>query len=156
MSEVMERPQAEAEKRAVVLDPQNCALREQWRNDWVVEAAEGTSIEDVLRQEYWSLKARELHKFDRIEVVEVTGAWLVELLVLACDRTWAKVHMLQKHVLEEPTDVPQALDRYSIDWKGNSRKFAVIRKADKAVIQEGFTSRPEALAWLANHERVTT
>jgi hypothetical protein len=110
----------------------------------------------VLDSAYWAHVAMDLSQYSRIEVLEETGAWMLDLVVIATDRTWAKVHLLNRYDLAAPTEMPVALEKYTIDWKGPVRKFAVIRKADSQIIQEGFGSRGDATAWLAGHEQVVT
>ena len=67
MSEVKEL------KRAVILNPQRRGLAEQMRQDWVVNAEEGTSVQDVLDPSYWAHIAAELQQYDHIEVRLETG-----------------------------------------------------------------------------------
>lgn len=155
MSEVIEKP-APATKRAVSVQPgMQFKLREQARQDWVVDAAEGTIVEDVLDPQYWAHVASQMQLYDRIEVLVETGEWMLELVCTGVGRNWAQVQILSRHDLTPPVEAMSAAARYSVDWKGPARKFAVIRKSDSQIVQEGFANRNDANAWLSNHERVT-
>lgn len=144
-----------AEKRAVILNPQRMGLAEQLRQDWVVNAEQGTKIEDVLDPQYWAHMAAQMQPYDRVEVRLETGEWLMELIVIGVGRNWAQVHLAHKHDLEEMADTIPAAVKHRVEWKGPQRKHCVIRIADSQILQEGFSGKHEAYAWMANHEKVT-
>lgn len=151
--EVADKPKA-ADKEARQLDPQRIGLAENRRQDWVVNAEEGTRPDDLLVPGYWSHFASNFVQFDHIEVREETGKWISELVVLDSARNWAKVQQLYFHELgkREAGGAPKA---HRVEWKGPQRKHAVIRTADGEVIQDGFSVKAEAEQWADNHERVT-
>jgi hypothetical protein len=150
MEEVKDKP-----KSARILNPQRMGLAEHMRQLWMVNAEEGTTIEDVLDPQYWSHMAAQLQPYDRIDVLLETGEWLLELLVINRGRNWAQIHLLHKYDLEQRSETMPAAQKHRIEWKGPQRKHAVIRIADSQVIQDGFSSKLEAGVWLANHEKVT-
>lgn len=152
MSEVIER--TEAEKRAVFLDPQRMGLAEHRRQDWVVNAAAGTTREDVLNPQYWAHMAAQMQPYDRIDVRLETGEWMLELLVGGVGRNWAQVHLLHQHELTKIADAMPRAQLHIVEWKGPQRKWAVIRLSDGAIIQDGKQSRAEAQAWMEHHEKV--
>lgn len=158
MSEVLDKPAAqdEKEKRAVFLAGDRLHLREQVRQDWVIDAAAGTTIEDVLDPQYLAHLATGIELYSRIEVLVESGEWMLELLVVGVGRNWVKTRLLQKHELQPVAETLETAARYKVEYKGPHHKFAVIRKADEQVVQGGFPNRNEANSWLANHERVTT
>lgn len=147
MSAVME-----VAKRAVMLNPERIQLAEFARNDWVVNAQEGTAQDDVLKSEYWTHIASQMKPFDRVEVRLETGEWIMELVVLACERGWAKVKLLQKYELEEPVASMERQSEFIVKWRGPQHKHSVVRKADSAVIQAGFDSAETARMWMIDHE----
>ena len=144
------------EKRAVILNEQRFGLAEQMRQDWVVNAEEGTLVNDVLEPGYWAHIAYKMQVYDRIDVRLETGEWLMELVVLDVGRNYARVHLAKKHdFVETNLDAPVSAIKHKVEFKGPQRKWAVIRIADSAVVQEGFQGKAEAILWLQNHERVT-
>jgi hypothetical protein len=151
MSEVAEKQE---QKRAVSVMPNDMGLREHRRQDLAVDAKAGTKIEDVLQPQYWAHVAGQLGPYTRIEVLEETGAWMLELLVINCGRNWAKVQVLHKFELEERSETVPTAQSHRVEWKGPVRKFTVIRISDDLPVQDGFTTRPEAQVWLTNHEAV--
>jgi hypothetical protein len=140
------------EKRAVILNPQRMALAEQWRQDWVVNAEEGTSIEDVLDPEYFSHMASQMQQFDRIEVRMETGEWVAELIVKAVGRNWVSCHLIVEHQLEVVSDAPAATIKHDVMWRGQHHKWCVKRKSDGEVLQAGMASKDDAETWLKNYE----
>jgi len=153
MSEVMDKPVAE--KRAVILNPQRMGLAEQLRQDWVVNAEQGTTVPDVLDPQYFAHMASQLQQLDHIEVRLETGEWVLELLVTGVGRNYAQVHLLHKYDLQ-PTDESVApAAKHRVEYKGPQQKHIVLRVADGAILQSGFDKKVLALEWLANYEKVT-
>ena len=144
-------------KRAVILNPQRMGLAEQMRQDWVVNAEEGTTIQDVLDTGYWAHMAAQLQQYDHIEVRLETGEWILDLIVLDIGRNYARVYVAHKHDFADvDLKAPSGAITPKVEWKGPQRKYVVIRISDSAPLQEGFASKPEALAWMENHIKVST
>jgi len=155
MSEVMEKPKVAA--TAVHLVEARLGLAEAKRQDWVVDAEEGTRIEDVLDPMYWAHTAARFSPYDRIEVRIDTGEWLLDLIVLQAGRNYARVHLAAKHDLAGASaEVPAGSVKHKVEWKGTHKKWCVIRIADSAMLQEGLQSKELAAEWMNNHERVTS
>lgn len=150
-----EPAKVDAPKRDVRLDPQRFDLLELRRNSWAVDAAEGTSIQDVLKSEYWSLISPRLRPYDRLQVVVESGEWMADLVVLQVANTWAKVHLLHFHELEK-ADVISGSTAYKVEWKGPHLKWCAIRLADAAKVSEKHESAATAHEWLRNFERTVT
>jgi hypothetical protein len=147
MSEVLEKAK---EKRVVILNPQRVGLAEQRRQEWVVDAEEGTTIEDIMDPAYWSHMSAQFQVFDHVEVRLETGEWIAELIVLTPGRNYARVFLKAKHdLMSAEKDEPQTAITHKVEFKGPQRKHVVIRIADGAVIQEGIAAKSEAQAWLA-------
>jgi hypothetical protein len=151
MTEVATKP---AEKSARILNPQRMGLAEHLRQDWVVNAEEGTTISEVLDPQYWSHMAAVIQPYARIEVRLETGEWVAELMVVNVGRNWAQVSLLVKHDLEARSENPVAL-KHKVEWKGPQKKHVVIRIADSMILQEGFSEKSKAIEWMVNHEQVT-
>lgn len=145
-------------KRTMKIPPERMHLAQYARRDWCVNAEEGTTVEDVLKPEFWTHKASELTPYDRIEVRPDNGQWIAELLVLQVSRNWARTHLLVLHDLgpKEDEDSSAAMGgaRHDIKWKGPQRKWAVVRLADLQVVMDGFDDKLKARAWMENHETV--
>lgn len=109
------------------------------RNLWVVTAEQGTTKEDILTPSYWSHVASQFRPYDRIEVRVDDGTYFAELLILSCDRTWAKVKELSFNSLTtsdvSQTQASEEMAEFDIQWKGPVNKWSVIRKSDDAVIK---------------------
>lgn len=134
--------------------PQRTRLAEYERQDWCHNAETGTTLEDIQSDSYWALMAADFKPYARIEVRIDTGEWLAELLVLQCERTWAKVHLLKSYELTKVEDFPVSM-RHRVEWKGPQRKWSVIRTSDQQPVRDKFESRSEGNDWLAGYERAS-
>lgn len=142
---------AEAKRK---IPPNRMNLTQYMRQDWSANAEEGTTVEDILKPEYWFHKASELRPYDRIEVRDEKGHWIAELLVLNVDRSWAKVHLLTLHDLGPKAEEPvEETPKFHLVWKGPQRKWTVQRLEDGQFIQEGFDDKHKAREWMIQHER---
>lgn len=147
----MTKTETKDTKRAVVLDEPRIKLAEFERQAFVANASEGTTVNDVLEPAYWSYVASKLKPYDRIEVRLDTGEWLLELLVLGCDRNWARVHLLHKHELGPvEADMPKA-KKHRVEWKGPQLKWCVIRNSDDETIFKGL-EKADAFGQMTAHE----
>lgn len=123
------------------------------RNEWRYTAEAGTTINEILDPQYWAHVAANFKPHDIIEVIPEDGSWYARLIVLTNARLWAKVFLLQKADLEKAlADTPATDDEtHEVKWMGAIEKHAVIRKADKALIKGGFTTKLEAHTWLDSY-----
>jgi hypothetical protein len=144
-------------RRDIQATPLRTQLAEFVRQDWRHHAEQGTQIEDILKESYWALMAKEFKPFDHIEVILETGEWIADLIVMQCDRTWAKVVLKHKFDLAPVGDLPpDTALLYTISFKGPQRKWTVIRNSDQTAVRDGFGSRSEANDWLASYEKAIT
>jgi hypothetical protein len=149
---VAEKPKA---PRAIILNPQRMNLAEQLRQDWVVNAEEGTTVNDVISPGYWAHMASQMQPYDRVDVRLETGEWLLELIVLAVGRNYAQVFVAQQYTFaESKIGSDDTAVTHKVVWKGPQHKHAVIRIADGAMIQEGFSKQSDATIWMENHIKV--
>lgn len=146
---------AEAKQRVVILSPTRFAQSEYVRQEWVVNAEEGTTINDVLDPAYWSHVSAEMKPYARIEVRLETGEWLLELLVLTCERNWARVHLLNKYDLVATQDIAPPPQKHIVKWRGPQHKHCVVRIADGEVLTKDHETAEAATQWLRNYENVT-
>lgn len=143
----------EEKKRLVTIDPQRMGLAESKRNDWVANAPEGATVEDIQDPGFWSLMASQLSPYDNIEVRSDDGTWVAECLVLGCDRTWAKVFVKNTYKLTTGDVALSQSSKYEVQWKGPQRKWIVLRIADQSILKEGCGTKEEAGAWMREHEK---
>lgn len=145
---------SEVQKREVVLNPQRMRLAEYETQHWVCTAEQGTVVKDLLEPSYWAHCSAQFKPYDHVEVRIDDGTWLVNLLVLGCDRNWARVHLLSEHKLTSAdVSLSQAV-KHEVQWKGPHLKFCVIRLSDKEVVKDGIADKKDAFAWMSNHEKV--
>jgi len=144
-------------KRTVILNPQRIGLAEQMRQDWVVNAEEGTTINDVLDPAYWAHTSARMQVYDRVDVRLETGDWMLELIVLDVGRNYARMFLAKHHeFVTTDISVPVGAITHKVEWKGPQRKHVVVRLADGAVIQEGIAEKSAANVWLENYLKTTT
>lgn len=144
-------------KRDVVLIEQRLGLAEERRHDYVVNAAEGTTVEDVLKPGYWAYVSGKFTPYDRVDVRLETGEWLLELIVLDVGLNYVRMFLAKQHDFEEvASDKVVAAETHKVEWKGPQRKWIVLRLSDQAPVQEGFDKKGDAFQWMNNHIRVST
>lgn len=117
----------------------------------------GHTLEHMLQPAYWAHVAPKLKPWNRIEVHAEDGTYYGELLVLACDRTWARMHVLQWHNLSTQdvslTEALQAEAGYEVKFTPNSR-WCVIRKSDRQLMHKDAQTSDDAKTWLREHLKV--
>lgn len=128
------------------------------RNVWRGICPHGTPIEAILDPEYWAHITKQLRPLDRIEMVSEDHAWFAELIVLRVADVSAKVKLTNLVRLQDvpvvqvaPEPPAPANQAFKIEWKGNNKRFTVIRESDKAALKDGFASKDEAAQWLEAH-----
>lgn len=139
------------------LNPARRSAAEFRRNDWIVDAEEGTTVQEVLDPAFWAHCAADMSIYDRIDVRLETGEWLLELFVLDVGRNYARVYLAHKHDFSDVETAAAATQpiTHKVAWKGPHRKYVVIRLSDSAAIQEGFNEKSSADIWLGNHLKVS-
>ena len=123
------------------------------RNHYLLRVEPGTTIENLLTPEFWSHLGQKLRPTDIVEVIPDDGSYFAILFVVANDRLWAKMHVLGYHDLTEAAkDMPVTdSQNHSVEWKGGTMKFAVIRLSDGAILKSEFQTKLEGWQWLDNH-----
>jgi len=119
--------------------------------------AAGHTQEHMLQPAYWAHVAPKLKPWDRVEVRAEDGTYYAELLVLACDRTWARMHVLHWHDLStQDISITQAADastKFEIAHSANLR-WHVIRKSDRQVMHKEDQTKQDAELWLREYLKV--
>lgn len=128
-------------------------LAEHARNLHRVTPDAGTSLEDVLKPDYWSHVGAKIMQGDRVEILPADGAWYAEALVVSCSRIHVKLAVLMHKVFfeqkkaEEGKEAPKK-EPFEIAFKGPQRRWSVIRTKDATYVKEGFATKEEAQVWL--------
>lgn len=133
------------------LTASRCKQAEFTRTLWSVYAEQNTPFDEVTKPEFWAHVAAKLKPMDRIEVFEESGKYWAELMVLSTGKMMAKVAVLRKIDLQEPTAPEMDMVEYEVNWGGPHKRHRVVRKSDKEVIKDEFGTKEEAQAWLADH-----
>ena len=141
--------------RDPILDPQRMQLVEYGRQDWVATVEEGLTVKQVMDPGFWANTSALMKPYDHIEVRCEDGSWIADLVVLGCDRNWARVHLKHEYKLTSADVSLTQSVKYSIAWKGPHRQFSVIRLSDQQSIQDKFESKEAASVWLKEYERQT-
>lgn len=142
-------------KREVKHSPAGLAPAENVRELWCATAAYGVTREDVENPAYWAHVAARLRPKAKIELHSEDGSFFAEYLVVASDKTWAKVVCLRYIDLKESVKLTKEqtetiYDGYEVKFRG-PRKWSVIRKTDNAVLHEGAHSEDDSRKWLSVH-----
>lgn len=148
--------EAKQEKARPVLNAEEARfkLAEYERQDWILNVPHGTEIEDVVAPEYWAHIAQKMRPYDHVEVRAEDGSWVAQMLVLGCDRNWAKVQVLNKFDL---TNVKLAFSNEAKvvpEWSGPQTKWRAKRVSDGAIVSNSqvFEKKDDCIAWIRTYE----
>lgn len=122
------------------------------RNVWVQDIPALHTIDDLLTPAYWVHVAQRLTERDMIECWWEDGSRYAVLRVLKKTRTSAHVYLESEHDLQKALDsanIADELARYEVAFNGPGNKYRLVRKADRALIRDGFDTPDAALRWLA-------
>ena len=139
------------------VNPKRFKLADYERNLWVITTEADTTLDDVLKNDYFAHCAAQMKPFDRIEVRNDEEKYYAELLVRSAGKNWA-VCIVLTHLDLEPKAVaeePESPD-YKVGWAGPHQKFRVIRLTDNQVVHQGCDTKEAANAWLAEHLKAIT
>lgn len=145
-----EKPEEKRELTQLV--PSRRQLAESVRQTHVVTVEDAKHPEDFLSPEFWALVAKDFVIGDHIELRDDGMTYWAEYLVVACDRTWAKVHPLRQATLTPVEEMPISKD-FDVAFKGPHRKWCVIRISDKSIVHEGEQDRTSANRWLEGYAK---
>lgn len=153
MAAVLEKPKADEKERAVGMAvPNRVQLAEHGRNVHLFTADDGLHPGDFLRPEFWGLVSKNFSPGDHVEVRTDDMTFWGEYLVLANDRTWAKLHPLREVKLPS-AEARQVSPEYKVEHKGPHKKYCVIRIKDSSIVHEGEPERLGAERWLESYLR---
>lgn len=141
----------DAERKMTPADPQRFADAEFKQNRHVLDASEGTNVQDLTDPGYWAHLGQRLKPWSEIMVRANDGLWYARLIVLEAGRNWAKVHVERVEYLttaEVAITQADSMSPYEIKFRGPHSQWSVIRKSDQAVVHEGDATIDGAVAWL--------
>lgn len=124
------------------------------RTVWCATLENGVDPEKLVEPSYWAHCANFLKPYDRIEAMPESGEWFAELMVVEVGKLYARVtpmrlvHLVASSKQDAKTDSDPD---FSVEWKGPTAKWCVIRKHDAAILYRELPSKPAALARLAEH-----
>ncbi len=149
------------EKQLIQLAPNELQFYEQASLRWDCKIPAGVNLEDVMVPAFWSHHAMKLAPWHEIRVRAEDGTWMANLIVLDSSRTWARVAILSCHGFSSrdvsqsqasEVEVKSVLEAHSIVHRG-PHKWSIVRKADKAIIQEGIEQKETAITELEKFAR---
>ena len=124
------------------------------REIWCVTVQQGVTLNDLKRPEVWANVAAKLKPWTILEVRAEDGTYFAWLVVLAAERTWAKVDVLLEKKLTT-TDVSKTqasgVEGYTYQWKGAKLRHCIVRESDGEVVHSEAPTKPDALHWLEEH-----
>ena len=121
-------------------------------NEYTIMAEEGTTIEDVCREEFWAHFSTKFRPYDILTVFTDDGMFYARLLVISAHRAWLNVKLIE-HVPLVTADVEKTQSaNFEIMFRG-PRKWSIVHKSTKDVVRENIDNRDEAVKVLAAMDR---
>lgn len=126
-------------------------------NTWHLDVPvgeQGVLPEELIDEAYWCHLANKIRPFDEVRAFSEDRGWYAKYLVLDVGTNWARVKLLEKHLLDGMTpETRRPAVGYQVIFKGNIRLWCIVRDADKKVIKDGMKSESEAYGALADFAR---
>lgn len=118
----------------------------------VIVKDQNTTLDDVLRPEYWTNVGDKLHAvikshpFATIELVWDDSSKWAQLLVIDASPLWAKVKLLhfKDLTMVAVVEPPAASPEYEVAYKGPSARWCIVRLEDGERIKQGLSTKDEA------------
>lgn len=119
-------------------------------HDYIATA--GTGVDEVLKPAYWQKLASHLRVYDTITVIEETGAWFAELLVLSAGATGVQVGPLRginlkDHAVGANDTFARNHTGATVRYRGPHLKWTVLNKEGEP-LQEKIKTEADAYGWL--------
>lgn len=106
-------------------------------------------IEELLDPAAWSHIAHKLRPMSRITVTSESNKFTGELVVISCDRLWAKTEIVHYKEFNVTAKVDPA-GEFETKWLGNRWKFGIVRKSDNETLIKELPDQAAANIALAN------
>jgi hypothetical protein len=143
-------------KRPYQLHPKRMTLNYagQMRNDWHATIEADFDFMSFMQPSFWAHVSKKLKISDHVEIINDEMNRQCTVIVLDASENSARVSVLGSvNEIETVTD-RDAVDGYSVEYKGPHLKFCVFRKRDGARVKEGCPSEVEAQTWAITNRRL--
>ena len=153
----------QTDQQIAQLGPNDLQLFEYVSQRYDAVVPQGITPEALLEPAFWAHHAVKLRPMNEIRARAEDGTWIADLVVLDCSRTWAKVAVLAVHRLTtadvartqaSEAEVKTMISQHSVMFN-QGRKWHIVRKGDRAVVQDQIGEKEAATAWLEKHVRAT-
>ena len=124
--------------------------------EYVGYAKAGTTIEDMLKREYWAHVAAKLRPMTRLIIMTEDRRLYVEFIAFAVGSNWAEVRQFGKEInVDKVSARGSVADDYEISDGGLVKEWQIVRKSDGRVIKGDGTlkNEDEARKWLGEYLR---
>jgi hypothetical protein len=116
-------------------------------NSWEADIGAETTREMLRAPTFWTHYSQQFKARDLLVCVREDGAWEAWLRVRSVEKNEVVVDEILFH--EYSNDVPLAsAGEYETRWRGPAAKFGVLRKADGALIKDGFYPKDTAVTFM--------
>lgn len=126
------------------------------RNSWFVVVDPGTTVEQVMQDEFWVHVQLRLHRFDRIEVVSADKSLYADILVLSEQGKALALKLIHKVVDEASAEAIDVEDgKYRIEFI--STGWRVLKRQGRGYTEVsgggGHASSDIAIKWLHDYKQ---
>lgn len=143
---------APAPAKRFKIHPSRFHLDANQHNTWCIHPEHGVPFEAMLEPEFWAhIGDSRLKPGDTIVVYPADNSYRAELVVRASGRLFAHVAVWQYREFA-PIALNQPL-RFETRYLDAQQKWGVVRLSDRSVMQAGFDTQDQAVAWLGVHSR---
>lgn len=120
--------------------------------------SENVTYDELLEPAFWANVGHKVKPGCQIEVLAPDMSWFANFIVISCARTWIKlapvsgrVSLVATKKQAKSVDLDHDEKGYDISFKGQSKKFCIVRKSDLKEIKDGLPTEEEAKIFLKNH-----
>lgn len=122
-------------------------------SQWSATLDELDTVEDALVSDFWfHVDKAKINARDTIVVYSYDGQRRVVLYVRAVTKAIIKLAVMSDHDFS-PKGKSAVDDSLDVKWNVGKRRFEVLSKATKQVLQSDFLVKEDALTWLAEHKK---
>lgn len=143
--------EAPAKKEMRPLNETRFLQREFKQEVYSVFAEAGTTVEDILKREYWANVANRMRAPAKICIMEEMKAWYCEVIVFVTAGNWAEVRLLGEPIIvDRISALPKAEQEYVVEDGGLQNRWVVKRLKDGKIIKGDGTlpTKESAETWL--------
>jgi hypothetical protein len=138
-------------------------LREEKINQFAVNADAGTTIDDILKPEYWGNVARHLRTGGGDEIIVVCDdmSFRAHLWVVSAGHTYANVRLIGEPLMAQAQEAKEIQIHESnvfVQWRGPHALWSVMRREEngsKTMLREKLATRDIAETEAKEYLKVT-